>query len=327
MLPDGGGSDAGDTVPGDGGTVRVSVSCHAHDGPSLVVTRPWDGSAEGARALARVRLRFDAPATGITIDEVERVTSDDAVAWTWDGALFAGPEGFDGTVSGPPGIALPMVLFAAAQDATPEDVELCDASPVERDGGRLVVRGRTDQSGAFETTCELSNIALFDSDLRVACARGVPGFLHGIASLGDSPEHGIMYVDSEIAGYADTSASVTAIAASALTARTFVEDDPFFPACAAAQTWEVPGGTHQIWRGRTSDDTYTGPIAPSTEESAFYMWQAPGSIPAGFCFPPDTGAPSPDEECRRPLVQLLVTGTSSAGPWEWEGGVFTCYEL
>lgn len=328
-LDGGGAVDADRVALGDGAipTGPVVVDCHAHDGPSLVVTRPWDGDAASARAIARVRLRFDAPATGIAIDEVERVTSDDVVAWTWEGALFTGPDGFDGSVTGPPGVALPMVLFTASGDATAEDIALCDRSPVQRDGGRLVVRGHTDQSGAFETTCELGNVALFDADLRVACARGVPGFLHGIASLGDAPEHSIAYAESQITGYADTSVPVSALAADALTVRSFVEDDPFVPVCAAAQTWDVPGGMHQIWRGRTSDETYAGPIAPSTEESAFYMWQAAGSIPSGFCFPPDTGAPPPEEECRRPLAQLLVSGTSSAGRWEWEGGLFTCYEL
>jgi hypothetical protein len=330
MLPDGGaGWDGGVVVtPTDGAmpTGPVEVRCYVHDGPALVITQPWDGDPEGARALARVRMHFDAPARGIAIDEVARVASDGAVAWTWDGAHFAGPEGFDGTVTAPDGIALPTVLFTATDDAQPEDIALCDVSPVQRDAGHLVVRGRTDQSGAFETTCELSNIGLFDSDLRVACARGLPGFLHGIASFGSATEHSIMYAESQVAGYADTTRSITGLAADGLTVRSLVEDDVFMPACAAAQTWEVPGGTHQIWRGRTSDDTYTGPIAPSTEESAFYFWQAPGTIPSGFCFPPDMGPTPPEDECRRPQVQLVVTGTSSAGPWEWESGVFTCYE-
>ena len=330
MLPDAGaGSDGGVVVtPTDGAvpTGPVEVHCHVHDGPALVITQPWDGDPEHTRALARVRLWFDAPATGIAIDEVARVAPDGAVAWTWDGTLFAGPEGFDGTVTGPDGIALPMVLFTATDDAQPADIALCDASPVQRDAGHLVVRGRTDQSGMFETTCELSNTGLFDSDLRVACARGVPGFLHGIASFGSATEHSIMYAESQLAGYADTTGPITGLAADGLTVRSFVEDDVFAPACAPAQTWDVPGGTHQIWRGRTSDDIYTGPIAPSTEESAFYFWQAGGSIPSGFCFPPDTGVPPPEDECRRPQVQFVVAGTSSAGPWEWESGVFTCYE-
>jgi hypothetical protein len=273
-----------------------------------------------------VHLAFDGATTGVVIDEVARVVADDAVARVWDGALFDGPPGFDGTVTPRPGDPMPIVAFMAADDARTEELDLCDVSAPDRDAGTFRVRGRTDRGGPFETTCSLSNRWLFDSDLRVSCARGLPGFLHGYPTFATADPYPVAIADSEIAGYADSTMPVTGLAADSLTARSYVdEDDPFRPACGGAQSWTAPAGTHVIWRGRTSDDVYTGPIAPGTEESAFYMFQIPGSIPSGFCFPPSDGT-SPEEECARPSVQLVVSGTSSAGRWEWEGGLFNCYD-
>jgi hypothetical protein len=329
LIPRTDGDVGGDTGLGgdaavlpDGSEPGVNVTCNVHDGPSLVITRPWSGGGV-ARTLARVDLAFDGAATGVVIEEVVRMDADGAILRTWDGAAFAAP-GFDGTVSPREGVPTPVVHFTAADDALASDVERCDAEPLARNGGSFIVRGMTRESGAFETSCTLSNERLFDSDLRFACARGLSGYLFGYPGFGTATEHAITIAESQIAAYGDAPAAIDGIVADGLTVRSFVEDAGFIPVCGPAQTWDATGGTHAIWRGMTSTDIFSGPVAPGTEERAQYFFQVPGAGPTGFCFPP--GPADPADECLRPALQLVVTGTSSAGPWEWEGGVFTCYE-
>jgi hypothetical protein len=98
-------------------------------------------------------------------------------------------------------------------------------------------------------------------------------------------------------------------------------DDPLLKCPGAPGDWSPIGGTHAIWRGASSTDTWSGPVAQNVEESASWFWQqTPGSVPAGYINDPTTGDPS--TTCPPVNDRFVLRGTSSAGTWEWEGGWF-----
>ena len=84
----------------------------------------------------------------------------------------------------------------------------------------------------------------------------------------------------------------------------------------------------QLWKGQSSNEIWSGPAPASAEAWANWMWQLVGvQFPAGVCFKPSTTPPEPGKECTRPILQIELTGTSSAGPWTWESDLFQCMDL
>lgn len=330
VSTDGGGDDAGSTPtdagpPGDGG--MPMVRCWTQDGPTLVVTR--DAPSGGDEALLRLELGFLGGATGIVLDEVVEYDGGDAEVRRWDPAGLRPPDGFTGAAEVSSGRPEPRVVWTAIEPATPSELAVCEQTWYERNGGRVDVSGHTD-AGSFEVSCGLYwSPAALDEQLRFACARGVPGWLpdayDGISDI-ETPVDFVL-MGTTAAAYGNAAAPITGFVATEVDVRSHL-DTGFFGMCSAPmELWEPRGGTHTLWNGTSSTETWSGPIAPETIEDFHWDYQMMGDAPAGFCIPPDDGMTPPEETCPPPSLQFVVRGTSSAGPWEWESAAFTCYDL
>jgi hypothetical protein len=327
LVPDedgGVGSDGG--PPSDAGT--VGVNCSGAHGPVIVVTRGVGGTSSD-ETLLRIPLWFSGAASGIAITSVEQRDSDGAIVRTWPAGELTPPAGFDGRAVPRDGVPSPTVLFTATAGAHDHELTLCDGELVAREGAGLVaIDGSTNEGGAFHVECRLG----LDfggrgmERLPFRCARGVAGWLDTnstrvfqatapiIAALVEARPT-IHALGPMLDGFNSTTEAVV-LASSA--------DDFGLPACHPPVEWRTTTDRQFFWRGMSSEDVWTGPVAAGTEESVNWFSQTNESLPEGICAVPDMGGMPPT--CYQPSTRVLLRGTSSAGAWEWESDLFTCYD-
>lgn len=321
-IADGGSYDGG--TAGDAGNVQIGC---AYDAPHLVVTR--DDVLHGRSSTT---LRLVVQAMGEVNDlRVMRVDEriGDAMVRAWDVASLAAPAGFDGRLAPVEGNPSPRVLFLGVADATEAELDVCELDPWARGTGSLEVTVSTRETGAVSFACQLglTYSGRGPEPIRISCAEGVPGFLrHPRMSSIRTPVTASV-VDAEIDFVnPGAGAPVDSFAADVLAARTHTETFVLEEACAEPATYAPAGGRHDLWRGMTSSDVWSGPVAPRTEERLNWFWQIAGELlPDGFCIAPDP-MPMPGMECLRPVISLEVGGTSSAGRWRVESDLFDCYD-
>ena len=88
--------------------------------------------------------------------------------------------------------------------------------------------------------------------------------------------------------------------------------------------WTLGAGMHTLWNGSDTTHIWSGPVAPNAEADANWMFEQNGAgAMSGFCVPPSTGT----MDCPPPVLQIVLTGTSAAGPFEWESELFQCLLL
>jgi hypothetical protein len=76
-----------------------------------------------------------------------------------------------------------------------------------------------------------------------------------------------------------------------------------------------------LWSGGGSMDTWSGPAGANVETDANWFYQlSGGTAMAGYCSAPSMGAMT----CPLAADQVVLTGTSSAGPFQWESNLFNC---
>jgi len=315
--------DGGPPSDLDGGT--LSVSCSLGSGPVLVVTRGVAGTTRD-ETLLRIPLQFSGAASGIEIMSVEQRDGDDAVVRTWPVGELAPPAGFDGRAVARYDAPSPTVLFTATADAHDHEQTLCDGELVDRESaGSVSIDGSTNEGGVFHVECRLG----LDfggrgmERLPFRCARGVAGWLETnstrvfqattpiVAALVEARPT-IHALGPMLDDFASTEAVIFASSA----------DDFGFPACRGPVEWRTITDRQILWRGTSSADVWSGPVAPGTEESVNWFSQTNESLPDGICAVPDMGAPT----CHQPSTRAILRGTSSAGTWEWESDLFTCYD-
>jgi hypothetical protein len=318
---DGSSSDGG--IAGDGGNVQIGC---AYDAPHLVITR--DDVLHGrSSATLRLALRAMGEVNDLRVMRVDERIGD-AMVRAWDVATLAAPPGFDGRLLPREGMPSPTVLFLGATDATEEELAVCALDPWARGDGSLEVTVSTRETGEVSFSCPLglAYAGRGPEPIRVSCAEGVPGFLRNARMSDIVMPVTASVIDSEIVFVNSGAAAVDAFGADVLAARTHTETFPIERACADPATYMPGGGRHDLWRGRTSSDVWSGPVAPRTEERVNWFWQIPGELlPAGFCIAPDP-MPVPGTECLRPVISLEVGGTSSVGRWRFESALFDCYD-
>ncbi|MFK7987574.1 MAG: hypothetical protein AB8I08_16260 [Sandaracinaceae bacterium] len=313
------GADAG--PPTDGGT--ISIDCDIGEGPRLIVTRD-DALHGSSSAVLRLPLRVSGAVTSLEVVQVTE-TLDGLETRGWTGAMFRGPE----AATPMPGDPTPTVVLSAVSDADPAELAECDAAPWDRSPGQLVARIRTDQTGEVDVTCDLGAAfgARGPESLALACAAGVPGWLGDPRMSGVTSPTVFRFLDSQTLAFNSGSTAVDGFVPQEARATTAYGAFPGETTCGSPTSFTTTAGTHQLWRGSTSEDTWTGPVAPGAQEVANYMWQEPNALPEGFCYPlPGPGVPI-GEECIRPVVSMTLSGGSSAGPFTWESDIFDCYDL
>lgn len=327
-MTDGGGADSG-LPPGDGGPPAdggvVMIVCTDYEGPNLIVTR--DDALHGrSSALFRISLELDAAVTGLAILALDEVL-DGAPIRSVDPGVIRGPDGFDGRVTPSPGDPRPGILFTAVTNAAAAELAECDLDPWARHTGSVDVRLRTDQTGEVVVHCGLgsSYAGRGPEPVRLACARGVPGWVGSSPRISDITTPSVFrFMESPMLAHDSGAVPVDGFVATGATIRSTVRTFTGEMPCADPAEWTATGGTHQLWRGSSSVETWSGPVAPGAEERANWMWQEMGSLPAGFCFPPGVGPP---DECLHPTLFIALRGSSSAGAWEWESDIFDCLDL
>ena len=317
--------DAGRGIDGgpeaDGG-VAPTVRCVNGTGPLLIITRD-DLLRTGSSAVARLPIQITGAATGLQILSVDE-TLDGAPVRSWDVATLRAPSGFDGTVTPVPGDPSPTTLFTAVTDAESVELAQCDLPPWSRVDGELAVRLRTNETGELTVRCALAVGfgGRGPEPLDFACARGVPGWLGERPSLsGITSPALIRLMDSPVHAHNSGTTLADGFVATGATLRNTTATFAGETACAPPTEWTATAGTHLLWRGASGADVWSGPVAPGAEERAGWLWQEPGAIPAGFCYPGRLGPPT---ECLRPTISLTLRGTSSVGAWEWESDLFDC---
>lgn len=305
----------------------VTVTCSAASGPVIVVTRDVGGSTDDL-TLLRIPLTFSGAASGISITSVRQLDGAGASVRDWAATGLAPPAGFDGHAVPRDGYPNPTLVFTQTDPALPAELALCDGLVTDR-GGTVEITGVTAEAGEFSVRCGLGLDygGRGPERMPLRCARGVPGWLGNdstnvtqttapiVAALVESiaTVHGVGAVPLD--AFVSTAGTVSAAASM----------EGFDPPCSAPVEWSTMGLNH-LWRGMTSDDIWSGPVAPGTEETMFWWSQTNSTVPDGTCVVPDVGMPMPPM-CTRPMTRLLLRGTSSAGPWEWETGLFMCYRF
>lgn len=293
------------------------IRCAPSAGPYLVVTAD-DALYGGDSTLARLPIYVMGSVTGLRVLGVEETLAEAAVR-TWDAASFEAPAGFDGTASNA------ITTFDAVTAADARELAQCANDPWDRVGGALTVRLTTDQTGEISVNCAIGVDygGRGPEVLELACARGVPGWLGPRPNVSGPTMPAAFRLASSETHARSTGPSVDGFVATSAVLRTTYGAFPGETTCAGPAEWAITTGTHQLWRGGSSTETWSGPVAAGAEESANWLWQEPGTLPAGFCFPPG----SPPGACVRPVISLTVLGTSSAGEWSWESDLFDCLVL
>jgi hypothetical protein len=319
--PDGATFDGGSI--GDAGA--VTAIC-AYDAPYLVVTR--DDALHGrSSAVVRVALQFDGAVSDVTVLRVDERLETTLVR-TWAAETLAPPAGFDGRLVPVAGDPSPRVTFLGVADALEAELDVCANERWDRGQGSLEITLSTRETGEVSITCPLGVefAGRGPEPLRIACAEGIPGWLArpSVSNVREPIVAALM--EPELAIVNSGAAPVGSFVADAARVHTHVEPFPFERSCAEPTEYEPAAGIHEIWRGRTSEDVWSGPVAPGTEERANWFWQMAGELlPAGTCIAPDP-TPTPEEECVPPVVALDVEGSSSAGRYRFESPLFTCYD-
>jgi hypothetical protein len=311
---------------GDGG--KLAVACSS-ESPYLVVTKPSAGSGPST-TLLRLPLFFSAKATGITLTSVTQHAADTAMTTlrTWKVSSLAPPSGFDGTFDP---VTLPAyLLYLASDTALESETQACTQAPWQRPMGTIHVTGSTHEGGNFAFDCPYG----FDGDLvsaeplGLSCATGIPGWLGGDGSLTPS----IMGVTSPVEALLVSTgvqavdlgpAPATGFTATGVTITAYDDPSLIMPGLMCPTTsptpWTLSGGT--LWAGGSSMDVWSGPAAPNVQTNANWFYSQNGAQPeAGFCVPPSTSPMS----CPPPADQIVLRGSSSAGPFQWESGLFAC---
>jgi hypothetical protein len=318
----GGASGSGGSAGGSSPTAQCQ---DPKGGPVLVIVSDPEGATGKADAVLRVPLSFSAPVSGLVLGSVEQRDAGDQLLRSWNAADFSGPPGFDGNVAWDNGQA-PVVLVARTT-ALEVETEGCALAAWERKG-KVTVAGSTNEGGAFEVECDVGNS--YYSGQRWSCAKGLPGWLYGQTSVTNTiTPYPFALADSTIHVQNTSASAWTSFAVTGATLHAGFTSS-FDPPCTSPpETWELADGKHDLWRGQTSDDKWSGPVAPGSHDWANWFWQKSGAqLPDGVCFKPSTEPPTdPFDQCQNPILQLMLRGTSSAGAWEWESDLFECYDL
>lgn len=315
----------------DGGA--LTVTC-AYDTPFVIVAQST--GAGPATTVLRLPLQFSGAASGITLTSVTQLESGtpSTTVRTWDVASIHGPAGFTGTATPMSGYPNPVVRFTATAPSVNLETTACSQRPWQRPAGTLHVVGSTTEGGHFEVDCSLglNYGGRGPEPLRFACAHGVPGWLGGggsqspsigsvttpiVALLASSGIHAHNIGTADATGFTALGATLSAHVSTVLPPGvTCPTTDP--PA------WTLGTGMHTLWNGSSSANVWSGPVAPGSEADANWMFQQNGvGTMSGYCAPPSTGT----MDCPPPVIQVVLTGTSSAGPFEWESDLFQCLLL
>ncbi len=327
-----GGTAGSGASAGSGGGGGISVACQdLNGGPTLLVVSDAAGAAGKSETVLRIPLSFGGPVTGLTLDSVEEQDGSGTTLRAWTASDFHGPPGFDGSVQADPANYYEAVLAASAPSVQAE-TDACAAKPWERNG-KVIAKGTTHEGGPFQVECGLA-LGLGGKgpeSLRFACAKGLPGWLEeqtGISNV-TSPVLAAL-AQSEIHVENTSSAAWDGFVATSATLHAYFADTFLKPCTSPPDTWDFPAnGLHQLWRGQTSNDAWSGPVAAGTTDWANWMWQLTGiQFPDGVCFAPNPQPPpDPSQMCQEPMLQITLSGSSGAGAWQWESDLFDCYDL
>jgi len=304
------------------GAAVPEVRCASGFGPFLIVTRD-DLLRTESSVVARLPIQISGAVSGLAILGVDE-TLDGVSVRAWDITTIAAPPGFDGTVTPVDGTPSPTTLFTAVADAAVSELAECDLTPWERSDGALVVRLRTNETGELTVTCSIGvdYAARGSEPIDLACARGVPGWLGPRPALSSFTSPGAFRVmETPTLAYNSGATSVDGFVATGIALRNATGAFRGETACAPPTEWTSSSGRHQLWRGSSSVETWSGPVAPVSEERASWLWQEPGALPDGFCY----RSMGPPGECVRPTISLTLSGTSSVGAWAWESDIFDCF--
>jgi hypothetical protein len=87
-------------------------------------------------------------------------------------------------------------------------------------------------------------------------------------------------------------------------------------------TWTLTSGSNTLWNGPSSTHTWSGPVTPGAQADANWQYELNGAMPmSGYCVPNSLTPMS----CPAPVNQVVLTGTSSAGPFQSESDLFNCF--
>ena len=304
------------------GAAVPEVRCASGFGPFLIVTRD-DLLRTESSVVARLPIQISGAATGLAILGVDE-TLDGVSVRAWDITTIAAPPGFDGTVTPLPGTPSPTTLFTAVADAAVSELAECELTPWERNDGALTVRLRTNETGELTVTCSIGvdYAARGAEPIELACARGVPGWLGPRPAIsGITSPSAFRLMETPTLAHNSGATSVDGFVATGIALRNATGAFPGETACAPPTEWTSSSGRHRLWRGSSSEATWSGPVAAATEEGARWLWGEPGALPDGFCF----RSMDPLGDCVRPTISLTLSGTSSVGAWAWESDIFDCF--
>ena len=304
----------------------VTVQCSNGNGPIVVVTRDVAGSTDDL-ALLRIPLWFSGAASGISITSVRQLDAAEGLVRDWLVSTLAPPSGFDGHAVPRDGYPNPLILFTATAPATMGELALCEGAVTVR-AGAVEITGVANEGVPLAVRCGLGLAygGRGPEQLPLRCARGVPGWLENISTNITQVTAPIVatLVESIATVHGVGAAPIDTFVSSAGTVSGASAPDGFDPACFAPVEWSTMG-RNNLWRGMTSEAVWSGPVAPGTEETVWWWSQSDRTVPEGTCAVPDMGMPGPSM-CTPPVTRLVLRGTSSAGAWEWETGIFTCYQ-
>jgi hypothetical protein len=325
--PDAGVPDAalGDSAmqPQLGDLGPLSVSC-ALGSPYLVVTKPPMGDST---TLVRVPLHFSHAATGVSITSVTQLSeASGATLRTWDGSQLQGPPGWNGTATPDVGATDATVLWTVSTTALAAETAACAQPPWARTGGTFHVVGSTNEGGGFAVDCsyDLHYHGASGEPIPFACASGVAGW------LGDTSGMDIQTVTNPIVALlVETGVHVHNLAAAVdgftATGLTIYAHAPGggMPGCPSEDPAPaaLSGGMETLWRGTSGTQIWSGPVAPGEEllDVGLEYQQIGATSPPGFCVKASTMM-----TCPPMVLELTITGTSSAGAYRWESSLFTC---
>jgi hypothetical protein len=325
---------AGPVTPGDASVVDgavspqlgdlgpLEVSCGGLNLPYLVVTHPPSGPDT---TLVRVALRFSHAATEVTISSVSQLSSDMPATTlrTWDATQLAGPPGWSGTATPDVGQTAAVVVWTGTASALAVESSACTLPPWQRPGGTLHVVGSTHEGGAFATDCSYSlryNGALPEK-LPLACAAGVAGWVDDVDLNTTTTPIVALTVYTGVHVYDLAGTALDGITATGATV--YGHAGVPMPGCSTGDPapWTLSGGDYTLWRGSGSMQVWDGPVTPGAQVDANLLYALNGGVPmAGFCPMGATGPMS----CPPRLLQIALSGNSSAGAYRFESSLFDC---
>ncbi|MEM9195809.1 MAG: hypothetical protein AAGF12_41975 [Myxococcota bacterium] len=321
---DGNVGDGGSEIDGSADAGAVEFFCRAFDHPNVIVTT-GDHLRGGDSVTVRLAIRLEGPAaTGIEVRSLD-LSFGDAAPRSFAVSDLQYPPDFSGSLVREAGQNPPELVATLVDDAQAEELAQCDLAPWDRALGRVRATVFANETGEVEVECPLGSSfgGRGPEELRFGCATGIPGAVDR-PNMSYTEEFNISLIDAQVLAMGSGPTTASAFAATRIEA--YTTEDTFVgeAACAEPTEWSVDTGRHDLWRGGSSDDTWSGPVQPGSEEVVNWFWQENRPLPAGFCFPPGDGS---IDDCLRPSIYFRLHGQSSVGAWSWESDIFDCLQL